>query len=82
MIKKFLFVLVAVALVGCTDSDVARKSLAGAGYTDIEITGYAFFGCSEDDAFHTGFKAKGLNGQPVEGVVCSGWLKGSTIRLD
>lgn len=82
MIKKFLLTLVAVALVGCTDSDVANKALAGAGYTDIEITGYAFFGCSEDDAVHTGFKAKGLNGAPVEGVVCSGWLKGATIRLD
>lgn len=82
MIKKFLLTLVAVALVGCTDSDVAHKSLAGAGYTDIEITGYAFFGCSDDDAFRTGFNAKGLNGQPVEGVVCSGWFKGATIRLD
>ena len=80
--KRIIIALAAVLLSAYTDSDVARKSLAGAGYTDIEITGYAFFGCSEDDEFHTGFKAKGLNGAPVEGVVCSGWLKGATIRLD
>ena len=80
--KRIIIALSAVLLSACTDSDVARKSLAGAGYTDIEITGYAFFGCSEDDTIHTGFKAKGLNGQPVEGVVCSAWLKGATIRLD
>lgn len=78
---KYIFVILfAVAVAGCTDVDAAKKALDGAGYTDVQTTGYQVFACSEDDTFHTGFKAKGPTGKPVEGVVCSGWMKGSTIR--
>jgi len=81
--NKILIAIIALAaLTGCTRADEARRVLAGAGYTNIETGGYAFFGCSEDDTFHTKFKARGQNGQQVEGVVCSGVLKGATIRLD
>lgn len=82
MIKKLSIIVLAIMATACTDSTVATKTLSSAGYKDVEITGYAFFGCSEDDAFHTGFKATGQDGKPVEGVVCSGWFKGATIRLD
>jgi hypothetical protein len=78
---KIAFVAAALlTLAACTQPDDARRTLEAAGYSDIEITGYKAFGCSEDDYFHTGFRATGVNGQPVEGVVCGGWLKGSTIR--
>ena len=52
------------------------------GYTNIEITGYEFGACAEEDVFHTGFIAVSPTGYVVGGVVCSGWLKGSTIRFE
>jgi len=82
-VKKILVAIAAlVALGACTDADNARRALSTAGYSDIRIEGYAWFGCSEDDTFATRFKAKGPSGVEASGQVCSGWLKGSTIRLD
>jgi hypothetical protein len=80
--NKIILVAVLLALAGCTKPADSTSSLEGAGYTKIEITGFRFFGCSEDDTFRTGFKAVGPSGKTVTGVVCGGLLKGSTIRLD
>lgn len=66
----------------CTDKDGAFRALRQAGYTHIETGGYPFWGCGDHDTFKTKFKALGPSGIPVSGVVCSGWLKGNTIRLD
>ena len=52
------------------------------GYTNIEITGYEFGACAEEDVFHTGFIAVSPTGYVVGGVVCSGLMKGSTIRFE
>ncbi len=83
MNKSIIAALLAITLVGCTDPKQAQKSLSGAGYTDIKITGYSWFACSNDDAFSTGFVAKGPTGVIVEGAVCSGMLfKNSTIRTN
>lgn len=82
MIKKILFGLAVVAVAGCTDSSVAQRTLSGAGYKNIQITGYSLFGCSDDDFFHTGFEATGADGSRVSGTVCSGFFKGATIRMD
>lgn len=81
MTKKLLgLVLSALSLSSCGVEDDAIKALRAAGYSNIEITGMKPWACSADDLFRIGFQAKGLNGQPVEGVVCSAPLKGSTIR--
>jgi hypothetical protein len=80
--KRLTILLAALMVAGCSDSDGARKALDGAGYTDIKTTGYAFTGCSDSDWTSTGFTAKGPTGKPVEGVVCGGWPKGSTIRTN
>lgn len=80
-IKTFAAIVAALTLAACTDVPKATRALEGAGYTQIEMTGWKMFGCSENDTFHTGFRAKGPNGQPVEGVVCSALLKGATIRV-
>lgn len=83
MIKKLIAASVfAIALSGCTDAEGARKALDGAGYTDIQIKGYSMFSCGKDDTYATEFSAKGPTGKPVEGVVCKGMFKGSTIRTD
>jgi len=80
--KLILLGLSVVILSGCTSSDGATRALDSAGYSQIQITGFRFFGCGEDDNFRTGFAAVGPTGKPVTGVVCGGFLKGSTIRLD
>lgn len=52
------------------------------GFTNIQYTGYKWFGCSEDDFFHTGFVAVNPQGMQVTGTVCSGVLfKNSTVRF-
>jgi len=61
----------------------AERILSGAGYTEIDLGGYAMFSCSEDDTLKRSFKAKGPTGQPVEGAVCCGIaVKNCTIRTD
>lgn len=78
----FAVALAALFLAGCTDPSNARRALAAAGFRDIEITGYRFFGCDTRDLYRTGFRATGATGLPVSGAVCSGWFKSSTIRID
>lgn len=77
------FLLMAVILltfVGCTDEDGATKALVHAGYQPIEVGGYAWFGY--DETFRTEFTAVAKNGDTIDGVVTSGWFKGSTIRTN
>jgi hypothetical protein len=83
-IKRFAALsLLALVLGACTDEDGARQALGAAGYRAVQINGYAFFGCSNGDTYHTAFTAIGQNGSAVSGVVCAGWGwfgKASTIR--
>jgi len=80
--KNKLIVVLFFALVmnGCTNRTEADIALRSEGYSDIKYTGYNFFKCSQDDWYHTGFIAKNRNGMTVKGTVCSGFLKGATIR--
>ena len=83
--KKLLIVLfmaLALCMGGCTDAPEAQKVLKSQGYTQVQTTGYQFFGCGKDDGWHTGFTAVSQNGTRVEGVVCSGFLKGATVRFN
>lgn len=79
---KAILILAVLGLIGCTNEDHASRALRGAGYTQVEFTGYQFFACSESDQFATGFRAVGPTGMPTTGVVCSGLLKGATVRAD
>lgn len=79
--KKILIIFIFVLFIGCTNENGALDVLEAEGCTDIEITGYRFFGCSQDDMFQTGFTCK-KNGKDISGVVCQGVLKGKTIRYD
>ena len=76
-----LIIIVLVASSSSTSESSAKQALLDAGYTNITLTGYEFWGCADDDIFHEGFEATGPAGRHVTGVVCSGWTKGSTIRL-
>jgi len=69
-------------LAGCTDPHNATRLLRAQGFTDIQITGYAWFACSDDDFVQTGFRARTVTGESVSGAVCSGlFVKNSTIRF-
>ncbi len=81
-IAALLAVCWSAVLSGCTSETEATRALTGAGYTNITMTGYRFFLCDENDTWSTGFEATGPNGNRVSGAVCSGVLKGATIRLD
>ena len=66
---------------GVSETD-ANRALKAQGFTDVKITGYEFFDCSQDDFFHTGFTAKNIHGEEIKGTVCSGiFFKNSTIRF-
>lgn len=66
----------------CTDERRSAHVLEGAGFDQIEFTGYQHFDCS-GERFKTGFVARNATGQRVEGTVCCGWLgKNCTIRFE
>lgn len=72
-------------LSACSDPDNARRVVEDHGFTNIEITGYRWTGCSDKDTWHTGFRATSPAGRRVTGVVCSSgliWGKSNTLRLD
>ena len=82
-LRAGLFCLaLAIMLPACTDAETAKNAAENIGLTEVEVTGFRWFGCSEDDAFRTGFSGIRADGKYVTGVVCSGWFKGATVRFD
>lgn len=83
--KKIIAVLVAIfmmfTLTACDNPQEARRTLVNAGFKDIQAGGYDLFACGKDDFFSTRFTATNPSGVKVNGVVCSGFFKGSTIRF-
>lgn len=76
-------VLAVVIFSSCTNSNGAKEALKDAGYHPIEVGGYGWFSCGEDDFYSTKFKAYSPDSSRiVEGSVCQGFFKGKTIRLD
>jgi len=83
MRKLLLIILAAAIITGCTNKVEARRALEGAGYTNIQFHGYAWFMCGKEDTYATSFTATGPTGKPVSGAVCGGLIfKGQTIRTD
>ena len=84
---KSLFSLFVIFFVLCffvTSCDGGASSevlLEEQGYTNVQITGYNPFACSEDNFYKYNFTAINPNGKQVKGVVCSAPLKGYTIRF-
>ena len=69
---------------GCTDNESAARVLSSQGYREIRLTGYELLGCGQGDTTRTGFRAVGVNGARVEGVVCCGFTgcgKACTVRV-
>lgn len=78
---RLLIFLSALLLSACTDEESATKVLSEQGYTDVVTSGYSFLGCGRDDVYRTEFSAVSPTGKRVNGVVCGGWFKGSTVRF-
>lgn len=80
-----ILLLCAVFSSSCTsnkDFEKGKKQLEMQGYTDVENTGYNAFCCADKDTYSTGFKCKDKQGNVVKGCICSGVLKGITIRFE
>lgn len=83
IVKHWLVAIAVIGLTACTRPESATRVLEQNGFRNIEITGYTFFSCSEDDAIHTGFTAVSMAGMHVSGTVCEGIVfKNSTIRFE
>lgn len=83
MKKVLALAATALLLAGCTDtSDKNVRLLESMGMTNVQLGGYAWFSCSEDDTFSTGFTATGVNGEQVTGALCGGFFKGTTVRFN
>jgi hypothetical protein len=81
--KNIILIVAVLFFLGCSSQEnrnTAQRILEGEGYTEIKWTGYAPFACDEKDTFSDGFTAKNKNNLPIKGTVCSGWMKGVTIR--
>jgi len=83
-------IVVLVALASCgrgafVSNQVAVRALETQGYTDVQVTDHSWFaigwrGCDDKDAARFTATAKNPAGQKVTLYVCSGLLKGATIR--
>jgi hypothetical protein len=85
----WLFVLIVIFLGGVAMwvNDVTsptledyQKTLTAEGYTDVQLTGYQYLGCAQDDYYREGFVGV-KNNHTVTGVVCGGTFKGSVVRV-
>ena len=73
-----------VVFTNCTngsDFDKGKAQLENQGYTKVKDTGYSWMCCSDSDMFASGFTAFDKNGNKQAGCICSGFLKGITIRF-
>lgn len=77
-----MFVLF-VLLFSCTNEKGARKALLDSGFHPIEVGGYDWWGCGENDLYSTKFLAYSSDStRIVKGCVCEGLFKSKTIRVD
>lgn len=79
---KLLIVALLLFVAGCTSPDNTERTLTDSGYSDVQVGGYAWLTCGNDDTFATKFTATNPAGKTVSGAVCCGWFgKGCTIRF-
>jgi hypothetical protein len=82
MRRLLLLAMACAALAGCYSTNDATSALQAQGFTDIRVTGHAWFAsCGKDDTFATSFTARNPQGRVVSGAVCSGLIfRNATIR--
>lgn len=83
--KKIIIAILFLITTSCTSSndfEKGKQQLESQGYTEVKNTGWSAFCCDEKDSFSTGFSCKDKSGREVKGCICSGVLKGITIRFE
>lgn len=65
---------------GCAP-ELSEEVLGAAGYTSVEIDGFAWTGCPKESEMRTRFRATNPAGKPVRGAVCCGFGAGCEIRF-
>lgn len=82
--RLILAAALALALCSCDDPQGAERTARQMGFHDVQAHGYPwlFSGCADSDVWATKFTAVNADGMAVSGVVCRGWFKRSTVRLD
>lgn len=81
MKQLIAIIVLCILLTSCNGNATSTTILEEQGYTNVKITGFNPFACSEDDMYRLNFTAISPNKTPVKGVVCSAPLKGYTIRF-
>lgn len=81
VIATFLIGSLVLTLAGCSDPKGTTEAVEDMGMKDVSINGYSFFGCDENDTWHTSFEATNASGKRVSGVACAGVFKGTTVRI-
>jgi hypothetical protein len=77
-----VFVVALSILSGCTtDEDETRTTLENMGFTDVQPSDIALWGCGHGDKYGRNFKAKNPAGHYVNGTVCCGIIKSCTVRF-
>ena len=80
--KRLLILGAVLALAGCEVSPTdANRALDANGLKDVNLTGYALWGCDEKDTYKTGFTATTASDAHIRGVVCASIFKGATVRI-
>lgn len=73
--------LTIVLIVGLRNPSKANKVLEVLGYEEIQLSQQpVYLACDSREIYRDRFLAK-LNGRTVNGVVCSGFFKDSTVRI-
>ena len=79
---RMLFVLIPILfLTACTDPETATRAAEAMGLTDVKTTGYNMWACGDTYTYSTEFTAKNVLGKEVNGVVCSGYMSGASVRI-
>ena len=81
IISCMAIVISCISMQGCNVSQSkAAEVLSNEGFTDVQVTGHAWFACSKGDSFSSNFTAVNPRGQTVEGSICCGVIKSCTVR--
>ncbi len=78
----------AIGMTGCDTQqyqDQAQRAVENMGFSDVKVeysSSATLVKCGQDDNFGWKFQATNPVGKHVEGYVCNGFTKGSTVRFE
>ena len=82
--RNIFYTILLIFCLGCTNNKdfiKGKKQLENQGYNKTIHNQYLLYQCDDKDNYSSGFTALDKKGNKVEGCICSGVLKGVTIRF-